>query len=259
MKLKSNLIFSLYTIYGILLKGEPGTSGAYVSLCLCVCVIMCVYTHVAGQQQGRMMKGQNTRSYAGRGRGRGFSFSCTFSLTLIVPAQVCTCVECACVSLLMCVMRWESVPCDIREILDINVQERGESYLRNCVLWTRPEHVCEVVHKHTCRLVRLMWLWSRVMPLRRHTSPNNQHRGWVWLAALGWVTGNILRTELLGAADYGNIKRLHTHAQHFRSSIFSSFLLRFWLVFLMCRCGGCGQCAQSIPLCRVRLKYDCCQ
>ena len=53
MNLKSNLIFTLYTIYGILLKGEPGTSACvrarcirvcalYICVCTCVCVCVCV-------------------------------------------------------------------------------------------------------------------------------------------------------------------------------------------------------------------------
>lgn len=50
MNLKSDLIFTLYTIYGILFKGEAGMSGARVFV---VMRYACLCTHVAGQQ-GRL-------------------------------------------------------------------------------------------------------------------------------------------------------------------------------------------------------------
>lgn len=62
MNLKSHLIFTLYTIYGILLKGETGTSG--VRVCFVCVLYVFVRAHVTGQQRGRM-KGQNARSHAG--------------------------------------------------------------------------------------------------------------------------------------------------------------------------------------------------
>lgn len=52
MKLKSHLIFTLYTIYGILLKGEPGTGGAYVrELSMCVLCIRACSRPTAGQDK----------------------------------------------------------------------------------------------------------------------------------------------------------------------------------------------------------------
>lgn len=52
MKLKSHLIFTLYTIYGILLKGEPGTGGAYVrELSMCVMCIRACSRPTAGQDK----------------------------------------------------------------------------------------------------------------------------------------------------------------------------------------------------------------
>lgn len=82
MNLKSNLIFTLYTIYGILLKGEPGTSGCVrarcmcvCALCLCVCVcVCCLRAHVAGQQQGRV-KRQNAQKGAELSLSQGLSSS----------------------------------------------------------------------------------------------------------------------------------------------------------------------------------------
>lgn len=85
MKLKSHLIFTLYTIYGILLKGEPGTGGAYVRE-LCVCA-WCVYAHVPGQQQGRInpLRYSHTHTHA-----QSLSFTCTIRVSVRI---VYTCVE----------------------------------------------------------------------------------------------------------------------------------------------------------------------
>lgn len=47
MNLKSDLIFTLYTIYGILFKGEAGMSGARVFVCV---PYACLCAHAAGQQ-----------------------------------------------------------------------------------------------------------------------------------------------------------------------------------------------------------------
>ena len=81
MNLKSHFIFTLYTIYGILLKGEPGTSAAYVRVCVCARArYVCLRAHVAGQQQGRV-------THAGPGRKVRSSHS---------HVHVCLC-ACACV------------------------------------------------------------------------------------------------------------------------------------------------------------------
>ena len=102
MNQKSHLIFTLYTIYGILLKGESGTSGAYMRVFCAYCV--CVLVHVTGQQQGRMEGQQHARSQSHHTRVLAetcgppslphrvsHSPACVF-----VRARVCTCVECTC-------------------------------------------------------------------------------------------------------------------------------------------------------------------
>lgn len=86
MNLKSHSIFTLYTIYGILFKGEAGMSGARVCV-MCVCARMLQASSRAGLS-GRTRG--HTRVLAGRRGARalsqGFSFSCTCGS---VPARDC--------------------------------------------------------------------------------------------------------------------------------------------------------------------------
>lgn len=91
MNLKSHLIFTLYTIYGILLKGEPGTSGAYVYVCcvLYVCRRTC-YRPSAGQDE--VAERAVTRGSWQRDAELSFSFSGGFSFS-------CTCVSVPCARL----------------------------------------------------------------------------------------------------------------------------------------------------------------
>lgn len=98
MNLKSHLIFTLYTIYGILLKGEPcatgrggGEGAADVPVCLCVRllrVLVCVHALVVGQQQGRTTKGQTARSHT---RVLSLSLSLRHTHTASYPRALCVC------------------------------------------------------------------------------------------------------------------------------------------------------------------------
>lgn len=90
MNLKSHLIFSLYTIYGILSKGEPGTSGAYVRLCLCMYVRNNVCTRACYRPtEGQDDEGANARSHTGRGRNSPIAVFFIFLILMYILMRKC--------------------------------------------------------------------------------------------------------------------------------------------------------------------------